>query len=637
MSCLPLQDLGTEYYIFTAGKANVFGVANGMEEAVWVNVLVSGTITFNGVQYQNQESFSFSLGYQQVIQFHDYGDLTGTRVTSTAPVAVFSGNTCFAGIGTACDALIEQVYPVPDWGRFFVVFPLLNHTRDVIDIMAGSSNTTVFVESLWETTQYTLHQGSHIRLTLVDTILVNASNPVMISYLIQESKPEHGIIHDPFFITVPPMLLTRKHYKFVTQDHYYNFLLVASEASSLSDFYLDHKPLSLYKVSSMELYGFRGWEVTLGKVGGQHEIYHELSAFSLYVYGIESYISYGYSLGQERTYPDPPLPKSTVEPDVTSFLSCLSDEAVYHLPLSLISEASLSVGDVHLEDPLCKAVQEGNTAVIKVPFNSCGSKVQSEEDKTVYINTIYGSIPGTNIHRIEVPVRCEMKRNETLGLNFYPKVTDVVSHGHYNISLKLHKSDAFNDPITAYPYELDLHGKLYVEFKVESNDQDLQIFTEDCKSSPSLEDTVNSYRLIQHGCSQDSTLQEYPVSDQREQHFSFHMFRFGDFQVVYLSCNVVICHNSTAPNRCTQGCISQRHRRDVHSSNTQLSSARLSQGPIVLKHGDQSQHSQDDFTFSSSVFVVTLCIFGLLSVVALMLQKNYYRMQGYSLVQSSCD
>ncbi|KAE8612367.1 hypothetical protein XENTR_v10012832 [Xenopus tropicalis] len=636
MACLPQEDLGMEYYIFTPGgrQGNQFAIANGLEEVVSVSVTVSGLIEFNGIQYRDRDSFSFSLESQQIIQFQSQYDITGTGITASAPVAVFSGNKCFAGIGVACDIVVDQLYPVKNWGEHFAAFPLLKHHQDFIDIIAANANTVVNVDEANATTEYILHQGSHVRLTLSDAILVDSSKPVMMSYVLQDSKP-NGYVdrYDPFFTSVPSLEPTRKYYKFITHGFYFNFLLIVSNASSVSEFYLDHQPLSQYNVSTLELHGVNGFEVALGKVGGQHEIYHESSTFTIYVYGIEAYRSYGYPLGQETTYPDPPSPKPTLEPESSPLLQCSTNGAEYHLPMKVLYEAGLSVNDIHLEDPLCQAEQDGNFAVIKVPLSGCGTSILNKEGQIVYINTVYGTVPRTSIHRIEAPVSCEMKREENLRLNFNPKVTDVVSRGHYNISLKFYHSDAFAAPITDFPYEMSLPSKLYVEFKVESVDKELQLLTEDCKCSPSLEDTGNSYTLIQHGCFQDFTLQEHPVLDHREQRFSFHAFKFDKSEEVFVACRVIICHNSTYPNRCTQGCAGHRHKRDVFGSKVHMDWARLSQGPVVFTHGGTPNLS--DRTFFSSVFVATLCVLGLLCVVALRLQRHHYYRQGYSLVQ--CD
>eukprot|EP00079_Xenopus_tropicalis_P031949 XP_017945720.1 PREDICTED: uncharacterized protein LOC100489882 [Xenopus tropicalis] len=657
MAVLPVEDLDTEYFIFTSGSGepNQFAVANGIYPTVLVTVTVSGSITYNGVQYGHGSAFSFSLGYQQVIQLQSRTDLTGTRVVATSPVAVFSGNQCFRGINTACDVLLEQMHPVRNWGTFFPVFPLATHTNDIIDVMAANPDTIVIVVTSQQSTQYHLQPGSHERLTLDRAALVHSSEPVMISYLFRERKNGK---YDPFVTSVPPVPNTRKYYKFVTQSFYDNFLLVVSQAASPSEFYLDHQPLSSFPLNHMEINGFRAWEASLGKIDGQHEIYHSSSPFTIYVYGLENVISYGYSMGQETTYPGPSITSPTEEPErltspteeperLTSpteeperstspteepespqELHCFSDGAEFHLPLRLVSEAKINVLNVHLQDPQCRGLQEGNTIILNIPFNRCGSNVHIKDGKTVYTNTIYGTVPGTSIHRIEVPVKCEMDMNETLGLSFHPKVTDVVSQSHYNVSMRFYQTDEFTDLITTFPHEVDLHGSLHLQLKVESDDTNLQILVEQCKASPSLEETEKGYSIIQHGCPLDSTLQNHPVPDQRMKQYSFHVFKFNPFQEVYLFCNVIICHNQTAPNRCTQGCITRRYRRDVSSA--KLGSAQLSQGPIVLKSGAQLPNSQAGGSVPSMVLVAVIVAMAFLSAMGLMIQRRYYRRPGDS-------
>ncbi|OCU02866.1 hypothetical protein XELAEV_18008638mg [Xenopus laevis] len=494
VSVLPVEDLDTEYFIFTqdSGYENQFTVANG-------------SLTYNGVVYGHGSSFSFHLGYQQVIQLQSSTDLTGTRVVATLPVAVFSGNKCFSGINTACDVLLEQMHPVRNWGTVFPVFPLATHSKDIIDMMAANPDTVVSVTTSQQNTQYSLQPGSHVQLTLDRPAIVNSSEPVMISYLFQEQILG---LYDPFLTSIPPIPKTRKYNKFITQSFYENVLLFLSQAASPSDFYLDHQPLSNFLLNSSEINGFQAWEVSLGKIDGQHEIYHSSSAFTIYVYGLGQFVSYGYSMGQETTHPGPSitnpteesvsLTSPTEEPDSHQELHCFSDGAKFHLPLRSVSEAKLNASNIHLQDPQC-----------------CKRGTQS--------------------------------------------------------SLKFHSTDV---------------GPMFM-------------------------------------CPLDSTLQNQLVPDQRMKRYSFHVFKFNPFQEVYLSCNVIICHNQTAPNRCTQGCITHRYRRDV--PNAQLGSARLSQGPIVLKSGAQLPNGRAGGSVSSVVLVAVIVAMACLSVMGLMIQRRYYR------------
>ncbi|XP_075176835.1 CUB and zona pellucida-like domain-containing protein 1 [Anomaloglossus baeobatrachus] len=437
----------------------------------------------------------------------------------------------------------------------------------------------------------------------------------MVSYLFHESSPLHK--SDPFLTIVPPSLLGRRYYKFVTQLSYDNFIFIVSQVSSDSGFYLDEKPLSSYTMTRKEFNGFIGRQVTLGKTEGDHEIYHETSTFTLYVFGTGRSVSYGYSVGEGGPYP-------VSEP--TCSLRCLPDAAAeYILPNSLVSGAQLDVMNIHLKDPLCRAEKEKDHYIIKIPFNRCGSSVLYEDEKMFYVNTIYGTIPDTDVHRIEIPVRCEMESNKTLELIINPKVKNIICKGSYNISMRLYQSNSFTEPITLYPHEVDLHSNLHVELVVESVDEELRIFTESLTASRSLEDTNKKYNIIHHGCHLDSTLQDHPMTDRRRQRLSFHVVKFDDLHEVYLTANVIICHNSTSPNRCTQGCITPRLRRDVRTSREELDIARLSEGPIVFRSKEKTRQSH--FYNLTSVLLIALCITMILAVLILVIQKEYYRRQ----------
>ncbi|XP_077335746.1 uncharacterized protein LOC143981629 [Lithobates pipiens] len=307
---LPVEDLGTEYFIFTpeSGLKKQFAVATGVNRIEWVNVTVSGSLTYNGRSYSTGDTFSFSLAPHQVIQFQNSTDLTGTRIVTSAPVAVFTGHVCYNAPGTTCDVLFQQLYPVRDWGKSFIVVPLANHTKDIIDIMAAYADTTVKADQK----EYTLQPGSHIKLTVDKSIFLKSSKPVWVSYLSQDKN-------DPFLTTVLPLQIASQHYKFVTDSFFDNYITIVSQASSPAEFFLDQKPLSQYSVFTKEMNGFRSWEVSLGKVHGVHEIFHKSLPFSVYVYGFEASVSYGYTTSGLQ--PKNPAPLS----DITVTSSCLPD------------------------------------------------------------------------------------------------------------------------------------------------------------------------------------------------------------------------------------------------------------------------------------------------------------------------
>ncbi|KAM3915713.1 IgGFc-binding protein-like [Leptodactylus fuscus] len=303
-ACMPEENLGQEYYIFTPKEISgqEFAVANGFETIAHVDVTVSGTITYKGITYNTGSVLSLSLKQQEVIQFVGSDDLTGTKISSSAPVAVFTGDAHYSGYSYNYNTLVEQLHPVQNWGTFFAVFPFLTHTTDVIDIMAASSDTIVSIDSPQGTSHHNLTAGASVQLTADNIMLINSSKPIMVSYLFQQTYSSLGYYYDPFLTTVPPSFLGRRYYQFVTQSSYDNFIIIVSQASSDVGFYLDGKPLSSYSKTKKEFNWVRGWQVTLGKTEGKHEIYHNTSIFTLYVFEIKSFATYGYSADQDSPY-----------------------------------------------------------------------------------------------------------------------------------------------------------------------------------------------------------------------------------------------------------------------------------------------------------------------------------------------
>jgi hypothetical protein len=79
-------------------------------------------------------SYTETLNTGQVYQLVDEagGDLSGTAITSSSPVAVFAGNDC-ANVPPsdfACNTLAEEMTPTDTWGTDFLTEPLATRSGD---------------------------------------------------------------------------------------------------------------------------------------------------------------------------------------------------------------------------------------------------------------------------------------------------------------------------------------------------------------------------------------------------------------------------------------------------------------------------------------------------------------------------
>lgn len=146
---LPASVLGTEHYIsgytplFT-GVFSVVATTDGTEvEITPTNNLIGGysadtpfTITLN-----RGEGF---LG--QAITDGPDGDLSGTHISSSEPLAVTNGNVCtnVPINNTACDHLFEMAHPVYSWTSESIAAPLPNRpTGSLYRVLASENNTTI--------------------------------------------------------------------------------------------------------------------------------------------------------------------------------------------------------------------------------------------------------------------------------------------------------------------------------------------------------------------------------------------------------------------------------------------------------------------------------------------------------------
>ncbi|XP_038671270.1 uncharacterized protein LOC119975556 [Scyliorhinus canicula] len=626
---LPFSSLGTQYYIFTYpvdGLHNIkqFAIANSNEQ-VLITITVSGSLIFNGTQFRDTERFSFALRPNQVIQFQSDEDLTGTKVESTKPVAVFSGDRCISVTPGNCGHTSETLYPVDKWSDLFVVFPIIKKTkRDIITIVSSGNDNNVNIHTEEGNWQVLLHDGAHVNITVNGGMIIKSTKPIMVIYLCTGGNNSIVSTFDPFMMTVIPPIFFSNYFVFVTMDNVFNYILVISSGQNSDRIILDGKPLFQYPIENSTFAGFTAIRIYLGETGGRHVISQGSARFAIYILGIGQSISYGYPMGNR-----PP----TVSEARWGSLTCLPTAAVYTLPSSVLASAKLSIVDVHLIDPSCQANQrDENWVVITAPFNSCGTMIINDTGRIAYVNTIYGTAPHTSIHRLQIRLNCEMLTVENITIAFVPQTDHVIRLGHNNISFTLYQSAAFNDPIFQFPYEVALNKTLYVEMEVETTDRGIEIFTENCVSVPFLNSNSEMYSIIENGCPKDSTFVSYQLDDQTKQRFSFHVFKFDAYPEVYIICEVVICHKGSTPNRCAKGCIPAKYKRDVGLQMSKDRSAQLSQGPIVFRRdlGDLIRLPLDPERSGSNSY---LPILGLLSVgflisfLALIVQRRYYLQQ----------
>lgn len=298
------------------------------------------------LQYQNGSS-GYRMQYltmqaNDVFQGASMGiDYTGVFVQSSQPIAVYSGQPCAeVPVGTRfCDHVIEQMPPINQWGRSFIMASFLGRPWPVgfrIRVVAQSNITVNYMVQMYD------NKLNALMTTLFDTAQLlqgqwyenaapvngTTSQPIVVmvnctaSCLVMQYDPSFEALGmngpgesyepDPFMITVPPLNHYTNNIKFSTSHHIKNytvyecknFATLVAHTSDLANIYLDGIPLNGLRTSGDiqldigvgEWSGYSVIMVTLGQ--GFHEVFTEnqdiVYTVFVYGYGTVDHTAYGY-------------------------------------------------------------------------------------------------------------------------------------------------------------------------------------------------------------------------------------------------------------------------------------------------------------------------------------------------------
>jgi hypothetical protein len=214
---LPTEVLGTEHYVLA--YRNVHAAVpelNGSQFAI-VASETNTTVTImpsvvtgardSGIPY----TITLQAGhtYQLRTTTGAPADLTGTRILSDKPIAVFGSHAC-ANVNSDdeffCDYLVEQLPPVNRWASEFYARRLATRSNgDTLRVLASQDNTVVSMDGI---AVATLGAGKFFEAvrpssTLVNATQITATRPVLVAQYANSSDFDAVINSDPFMSLVP--------------------------------------------------------------------------------------------------------------------------------------------------------------------------------------------------------------------------------------------------------------------------------------------------------------------------------------------------------------------------------------------------------------------------------------------------
>ncbi|MEM9728170.1 MAG: DNRLRE domain-containing protein [Myxococcota bacterium] len=334
---LPTDVLGTEYVVsgfpgrplFTSGP-HLSVVATEDDTEV---VIVPTTRLDHRVELADGSSVvpdagvpvTIALNANQAMHFGSAGaDISGTRVSASAPVAVFGGNSC--GLvptdTAACDHQVTQFTPVETWDDHFVAAPFATRESGYfLGIVVAEPDTEVSING---SSVATLSPGERFLVDVDDDdpgleyVEIETSGPAQIMQYAKGLLTDNvvGSRADPFMVPLVPSSQWNSDYQVRTIPNYelpatfklpalgrdfINYINIIARSADIGGIRLDGQPVPT-AFTPIGSSGYAAAQVPVSS--GEHSVTHLLSTtpIGVYVYGWEVFESYAYP-GDMRMVP----------------------------------------------------------------------------------------------------------------------------------------------------------------------------------------------------------------------------------------------------------------------------------------------------------------------------------------------
>jgi hypothetical protein len=282
------------------------------------------TFTVNRYDVVNLESDQPVVPLTQCFSMLDRdGDFTGSLVTSTKSVAVFTAHERGIGLGGATppeppgwdgdgcctDHLEEQLFPTTAWGREFAIArsPVRSTNPgykepDVYRVLASEDGTVVTTSLGGEQATFTLDAGQFKPLWSDRGFTISSTLPITVGQvLVSQNRIPDGGTGDPSLLLVPAAEQFRKSYVFLVPSTFSkNYMVLAIPVGG--SFTVDGRSLGEFADCVRAPIGVvagTGYEqVTCLMSEGGHTVEGD-QAFGLFVYGYYAVGSYSFAGGSD--------------------------------------------------------------------------------------------------------------------------------------------------------------------------------------------------------------------------------------------------------------------------------------------------------------------------------------------------
>lgn len=291
---LPTNALGTDYRIVTYSvTAGIYGTSFS------VVATQNGTIlTIFNHQTGSTSNISLNQGQTYVTSHSMQGnDVTGSRIQSNFPVAVFGSVQCvnIPANCTFCDHIVEQMFPYYSWGKNFITVPLAGRddSGDIFRIVAASDGTDISING---TNVATINAGDHYETLLTGYNAISTTKATLLAQFAKgQSCSGPNDLGDPFMMLIPPREQFLTNYTVATvQGFASHWVNVVAPGNALNAIYQDGV---LIPASAFTPIGTTGFYGAQRSVAEESHTFNSSIPFGVFSYGWNPANSYGYPGG----------------------------------------------------------------------------------------------------------------------------------------------------------------------------------------------------------------------------------------------------------------------------------------------------------------------------------------------------
>lgn len=239
--------------------------------------------------------FQVTLNAGQTYLYSANTNLTGSRIQSDKPVAVFSGNKCanVPNNNFACDHLVEQMPSVDALSKTYLVSqsPRTGAQGDVVRIVATTDNTVVKIDGV---VVATLNAGQFYEGRVTGGKRIDASEKVLVAqYLVGQDQANANT--DPAMTIVPGADAWLKSYVFATPsgtaDFPSDYISVIIDSDDVNSLKIAGAAVNPALFSALGATGYSYGVVDVSASSGPFSITAD-STFQLLLMGFDTYDSY---------------------------------------------------------------------------------------------------------------------------------------------------------------------------------------------------------------------------------------------------------------------------------------------------------------------------------------------------------